>query len=177
MRGSTRGAQSKQTADQKKGQDKLIVSRSGGSRTAARVVGWIFFIVYIAALVYFLFFAEGYGRVIDGAMHYNLEPFREIKRFLIHYDVLGWQAVVLNIIGNVVGFMPFGFFLPLLSAKERRLLMVLLLTFELSLTVEVIQLFTGVGSFDVDDLMLNTLGGVLGYGCYHLFSNLSKSFR
>ncbi len=75
------------------------MSRVGGSRTAARVVGWIFFIVYIAALVYFLFFAEGYGRVIDGAMHYNLEPFREeIERFLIHYDVLGWQAVVLNIV-------------------------------------------------------------------------------
>lgn len=149
------------------------MSRHTAAKTVGKVIGWICFIIYIAALVYFLFFAESYGRTMDGVMHYNLEPFREIKRCLVHYKAIGWQSAALNLGGNIVGFLPFGFFLPLLSEKERRLLMVVLLTFELSLTVEVIQLFTGVGSFDVDDLMLNTLGGMLGYGCYHLFCGLS----
>ena len=39
----------------------------------------------------------------------------------------------------------------------------MLYTFGLSLAIELIQLVSKVGSFDVDDLMLNTLGGVLGY--------------
>ncbi len=139
-----------------------------------RAIFWLLFLLYIAALVYFLFFSERYGRTDDGNFRYNLVPLQEIVRFIKYRSIMGTETVVLNLAGNVAGFMPFGFLLPLLSAKERRLIMVLLLTFELSLVVEVIQLFTGVGSFDVDDLILNTLGGVLGYGCYCIFAALHR---
>ena len=47
--------------------------------------------------------------------------------------------------------------------KNRSLWRIALLTFDFSFAVEVIQLVGKVGSFDVDDLMLNTLGGILGY--------------
>ena len=43
---------------------------------------------------------------------------------------------------------------------------VVLLSLELSLTVEILQLVAKVGSFDVDDLLLNTLGGLVGYVCF-----------
>ena len=46
--------------------------------------------------------------------------------------------------------------------------MVTLLSFELSLAVELIQLITKVGSCDVDDMLLNTLGAAAGYLCYRL---------
>lgn len=42
----------------------------------------------------------------------NLVPFKEIKRFIIYYRQIGINAVILNLAGNVVAFMPFGFFLP-----------------------------------------------------------------
>ncbi len=140
-----------------------------------RAVCWLLFLCYIAALVYFLFFSEAHGRTGDGRFRYNLVLFQEIFRFIKYRAILETETVVLNLAGNVIGFMPFGFLLPLLSEKERRLLMIVLLTFELSLVVEVLQLFTGRGSFDVDDLMLNTLGGALGYGCYCVFARLSRS--
>lgn len=142
---------------------------------AGRGVCWVLFLCYIGALAYFLFFAEDYGRSDDGNFRYNLVLFQEITRCIKYRAILGNEVVLMNLVGNVVGFMPFGFLLPLLSVKERRLVMVLLLTFELSLVVEVVQLFTGVGSFDVDDLLLNTLGGILGYGCYGMFARLSRS--
>ena len=142
-----------------------------------RAFCWVLFFAYIGILVYFLFFAEKYGRTDTGRFRYNLVLFQEIIRFMRHHSVLGLETVLLNLVGNIVGFMPFGFFLPLLSQKDRRLVMVLLLTFELSLVVEVVQLFTGVGSFDVDDLLLNTLGGVLGYGMFCMFVRLSKNGR
>lgn len=52
---------------------------------------------------------------------------------------------------------------PIVRRKNRKFLRVLGMTFLLSLFIECIQLIFRVGSFDVDDLILNTLGGVIGY--------------
>lgn len=138
-----------------------------------RKTGWVFFFVYIALLVYCLFFSERYGRGGSSEYHYNLELFREINRFIKYRHKLSSELFYLNIVGNVVGFMPFGFFIPMLSRK-RNFFQVLFLSFELTLTIEVIQLITKVGTFDVDDLFLNTLGGVLGYICYAIFHGIYR---
>ena len=69
----------------------------------------------------------------------------------------------MNVGGNVLGFMPFGFLLPVLSSRMRRGATVILLGLAVSLIVESIQLVTKVGIFDVDDLLLNTIGTALGY--------------
>ena len=90
-------------------------------------------------------------------------PFREIKRFWIYREQLGVFAVVTNLLGNVVGFVPFGFMLPLIVRRARGFFLITLLGFALSLFVEVVQLITKVGCFDVDDLILNTLGAAVGY--------------
>ena len=58
--------------------------------------------------------------------------------------------------------MPFGFFLPMAS-RYRSFAAAVLYSFSLSLMVETFQLLTKVGSFDVDDLLLNTIGGAAGY--------------
>ena len=42
--------------------------------------------------------------------HYNLVPFREIKRFLVHRETIGIMAVMLNLVGNIVAFVPYGLF-------------------------------------------------------------------
>ena len=132
--------------------------------------GTVFFLViYLILLAYVCFWSKAYGRtVLQKTYHYNLIPFFEIQRFVVHYDVLGWKAVVLNIVGNVVAFMPFGFFLPVFATRCRTIWNTLLYSFELSVLVELIQLITKVGSFDVDDIILNTLGGILGYIVYKI---------
>lgn len=109
------------------------------------------------------------GRVSDGGEReyiYNLELFKEIRRFIVYREVLGWKAVILNLVGNVVAFMPFGFFLPIVLRNCKGGLLVTLLTMTASLVIETVQLVTKVGSFDVDDILLNTLGGIAGYICY-----------
>lgn len=94
--------------------------------------------------------------------HYNLELFKEIKRFWNYRDQVGFFAMFTNLFGNVVIFVPFGFFMPMAS-KYRSFFATLFYSFGLSLCVETFQLVTRVGSFDVDDLLLNTIGGVVGY--------------
>lgn len=133
------------------------------------------FIIYLAALVYFVFFAEEYGRTeISNELKYNLMPFQEIKRYIEYRAMIGMPAVILNLLGNVVAFIPFGFLLPMISSAERRSYMIFFLSLELSLIIEVIQLFTRVGSFDVDDLILNTLGGLIGYWAYRTIRGFGK---
>lgn len=124
----------------------------------------ILFVIYIIILVYFLFFSERYGRVSGSEEYrYNLKLFYEIKRFIIYRRELGWESFIVNIFGNIFAFAPFGFALPIISPKNKKFLNIFLLSFELTLTIEVMQLLLKVGIFDVDDIFLNTLGGIVGY--------------
>ena len=130
------------------------------------MAAWLLFGIYLILMVYFLFFAEGMGRTEMQEYHYNLQPFHEIKRFLKYYRVIGIYPVILNLGGNILAFVPFGAFLPFLAYRMRSFFKVALASFEVSLMVEIIQLCTRVGSCDVDDLILNTAGGMLGYVCF-----------
>ena len=124
----------------KKGSERCPLIRKGKHR----VLAFVFFLIYFAVLFYFLFFSEEMGRTYsERAYHYNLIPFHEIMRFVKYRHVLGWQAVVLNIWGNIIAFM---------------------LVFK-------------VGSFDVDDLFLNTIGGLLGYLVYKGLLYLWKRYE
>ena len=136
--------------------------------TKLQKTGWVLFVLYLIALVYFMFFAESMGRTgnAEAEYAYNLELFKEISRFIVYRRQLGWKAVILNLGGNVAGFMPFGFILPIVSRRGRRWYNTFLLGFFLSLCIETTQLVFKVGSFDVDDLLLNTIGGILGFATY-----------
>jgi glycopeptide antibiotics resistance protein len=128
--------------------------------------GWLLFYLYIILLSYFLFFSEHYGRDYSHDYRYNLELFKEIKRFIIYRQQLGFESFVVNILGNILAFAPFGFLLPLLNPKYRRFFFILFLSLLFSVAVETVQLLLQVGIFDVDDIMLNTLGGMIGYMIY-----------
>lgn len=127
--------------------------------------GFVLLILYLVLLTYYLFFAEAMGRTPGSREEYsyNLILFKEIRRFIMHRDILGYKAVILNIVGNVVAFMPFGFILPEVWDQLNKWYTITLLGFLFSLSVETAQLLSRVGSFDVDDLLLNTVGALIGY--------------
>lgn len=143
-----------------------------------RIAARILFVIYAAVLIYFLFFADWYGHAPGHAVRSapNLVPFREIKRYMRLSYIIGGRLVFLNLIGNVIGFMPFGFMLPLLSDTFRKWYIVLLSGFLLTLLVESAQLFSGIGIFDVDDMILNTLGTLLGYYVYLTAVRIGRLF-
>ena len=125
----------------------------------------ILFVLYLFLLIYLLFFAERFGiqSFEEREYHYNLVFLQEIKRFWTYREQLGVWSVVLNLLGNVVGFIPFGFILPIIHRDTRNFFFITFSGFALSLCVETIQLVTKLGCFDVDDLILNTLGAAVGY--------------
>lgn len=133
------------------------------NRKKIHALAWIAFIIYFIVMVYFLFFCEQLGRTPGDTYRYNLEPFTEIKRYLRHIPDLGMFYVTLNLLGNVVCFMPLGFVLPVISNRKFGLFRITAVSFLASLSVEILQLVTKLGSCDVDDIIMNTLGGFLGY--------------
>lgn len=147
-----------------------------GTKHRVKKLGTAFFVLYVLILVYLLFFSEGYGRVADAEreFRYNLVPFVEIRRFWTYRKQLGMFALFTNIFGNVLGFMPYGFVLPVITRRMRNGFFIILSGFSISLTVEVIQLITKVGCFDVDDMILNTLGAALGYGIYAVCDKIRR---
>ena len=136
----------------------------------------LLFIIYMCVLVYVVFFAEAMGRAPQDGYVYNLTPLKEIKRFMKYIwdnDALG-RAARLNIFGNIIAFIPFGIYLPYTSESKLGFISTFLYTFSLSLTIELVQLITKVGSCDVDDIILNALGGVIGYILWYIYTKLRK---
>ena len=139
------------------------MKKNANSEKYALWGGRVLFLIYVAGLCYFLFFAENYGRILGQENYrYNLVPFREIERFWTYRDELGIHSFY-NLAGNILGFVPAGFFIPILWENKRGFFFTACVTFDMSLLVEILQIVLRVGSFDVDDLILNTLGGMLGY--------------
>ncbi len=140
-----------------------------------RVLAGILFAAYLIVLCYFLFFSEEMGRTYsERQYHYNLVPFKEIWRFLHYWKKLGIGVVLMNIVGNVAAFVPYGTFLPIFSKRARSFWRTTLLGFDFSLCVELVQLVSKVGSFDVDDLLLNTIGAACGYAVYYSYIHRKK---
>lgn len=97
----------------------------------------------------------------------NLVPFREMFRYPI-----GSENFYRQVVGNVILFMPFGFFATYYT-KITKFRSISLITFLVSLTIETVQKFIG-RSFDIDDIMLNVLGGVAGFLIYVALDAIRK---
>lgn len=113
-------------------------------------------------------FEQARERLITGN-GINLVPFRSIQTYFIHY---GPDGFLVNFVGNIVMFMPWGFGLTLLWKKNQRIWLVALYSLGLTVFIESVQLFIG-RSVDVDDLILNFVGSCLGAGVCHI---LRKKF-
>jgi len=126
--------------------------------------------VYIALLFIFVVvkfkgsFYELGNRVnsysIQGSINYNFIPFKSMSTQIEH--ITQWWALK-NLLGNIIPFIPFGFLLPITYKKFSSTIKVLSTGLASILLIEIFQFFTKLGSFDVDDIILNMIGIVCGY--------------
>ena len=126
--------------------------------------------VYIALLFVFVVvkfkgsFYELSDRInsfsMQGSINYNLIPFRSMSVQIER--ITQWWALK-NLLGNIIPFIPFGFLLPITYKKFSSAIKVLSIGFVSILLIEIFQFFTKLGSFDVDDIILNMIGIVCGY--------------
>ncbi|MTK11287.1 MAG: VanZ family protein [Clostridiaceae bacterium] len=91
----------------------------------------------------------------------NLIPFYSIKEYIFSNSATIKKFALGNVVGNIVIFIPLGTYLPLFK-NDKRVRTNLLFIFIVSLFVEIIQGLLGIGASDIDDIILNCLGGLIG---------------
>ena len=147
------------------------------------------FALYLVLLVKFLFFEDsfsrGYGLIFlqDSTTvseylerYLNVEPFGMIRRY-IHGFMIGsvsLKSFMMNIVGNFILFMPFSFFLPTFYRKQNNFFVFFFTVALMSAAAEVIQVLFMMGTGDIDDLIMNTVGACVLFGLLH--TKLGKEF-
>lgn len=140
-----------------------IVKKSSANNNYSRLFVRLSFACY-ALILCFNLFLNGPYRVI-GRRSFNLVPFKTINAMISNYGYIPDVAIV-NLVGNVMAFAPFGFFMPIIFRKVAGIRKILLIGVGASLSAELIQFTFRLGAFDVDDIILNTIGTILGYVTY-----------
>lgn len=110
---------------------------------------YLLFVIYLLSLFYIVTFQD------DNYGTFNLIPFKEMFRYNITSKLF-----IKNIIGNILLFMPFGLFVTA-YLDVRHVTPTVILTLISSISIEIVQKLIG-RVFDVDDIILNVLGGFLG---------------
>ena len=103
----------------------------------------------------------------------NIVPIKDTINTFMHSET-GLRNSLRNVIGNILVFMPLGFFIPLLFEKFNNLKKVLKVGCLSSLAIELSQLFVGSNVCDIDDVIYNTLGALAGFICYKTFETIIK---
>ena len=124
-------------------------------------VSLLAFLLYVLLLFYVVTFQDvNYGTN-------NFIPFKEIFRY-----EFGSKVFMHNIIGNIILFIPFGYFVSHIM-KTRNPFPMIIISIITSCTIEFTQLKIG-RTFDVDDIILNMIGCVCGYLIYLFIDTLEK---
>lgn len=158
----------------------------------ARVICWVktkgvdwkrelqLLLVYICIVVVVRFTFCPFGKV-DGKiqpLHFDAEkifPLRvNFKPFIYMFDYPTMGEALLNLIGNTAMFIPLGIVWPAVFKKLNTHWKVITAGFGMSLTIEVLQLPFFDRATDIDDLILNTLGFLMGYGIYLLVNKFRR---
>ncbi|MDG4655343.1 VanZ family protein [Ectobacillus antri] len=139
----------------------------------------ILFCFYITLVLKFSFIGVGVSfpeRLLgnyDDVSH-NLIPFETIGTYLTNFHHYNFNTWFYNTFGNVLLFMPLGILLPLIFTKIGGIKQLILASFIGILTIEFVQYFTLLGVFDIDDIILNLLGVVLGFCILSQFTKFRK---
>ena len=124
------------------------------------VLFYLMLVVYAVLMLDLLFRPE---LILDGNRQIvrscNLIPFHTIMEY--SSPGVSRSAVVINLLGNIAVFIPYGLYLQTLR-KAKRVGTGFLIVLGTSVLIEIIQFASGVGVCDIDDVILNGIGGVLG---------------
>ena len=133
------------------------------------------FVLYVLAMAYLLFLQRSriviYSDYWDNVKaNINLCPFETVRQLAGILSMSESQYLIrfafINIAGNIVMFLPLGIFLPSLWKAQRKFWVFLLTVLGTILLIEVIQTLTLLGIGDVDDVILNSIGALLGFGIW-----------
>ena len=144
----------------------------------------ILFTLYILILLFVTLFKFPYLEFINPFDTYmykveglrgliNIIPFNETIETLSDKSIPIMNPIR-NIIGNILLFIPLGFLIPIINPNLNKIVKIILIGFCLSLSIEIIQIFTMGNVCDIDDVIFNTIGALIGIVIYKFFIKINK---
>lgn len=131
----------------------------------SKVILWSIFLIYMIVVL-----GATIGHRVSGYESVNLHLFSSYKDAYNNFSLREWRYIILNILM----FVPIGFMFPLLFKKCECWYITYLGCFAITLFIEILQLISKRGIFEIDDIINNTLGGAIGYGIVMIFISLFK---
>ena len=131
----------------------------------------IFIFPYTIFLLYLMFL--GFGREQHEANIVRLLPL--VSTILFVQNTTTWESIIINLFGNIIMFIPFGF-LGWLNAKYFSFKKLIVDFLSALIIVEALQYLTRLGVFDIDDLALNSLGVWIGFQMRKFINNFNIKY-
>ena len=133
-----------------------------------RQVVIIVLVVYLISLGWLLFFYEDshYSRLTDESITHNLTPFKTIRHYVFvifqtHHGFAIKSSAAVNLLGNVLLFFPLGILLPVAFPLYNNVITAFIMVVAIC-SVELLQWIFSIGVFDIDDIILNVAGCLMG---------------
>ncbi|AIM17189.1 antibiotic resistance protein VanZ [Bacillus sp. X1(2014)] len=114
--------------------------------------------------------SEGYLEFLKFNM--NIIPFKNTIKYITGSNHFNLDIIINNTLGNILIFLPLGLFLPLLFKRFSRVSKVMVTSIVISFSIETIQLVLKIGQFDIDDVILNTIGSIFGFLLLKILKNV-----
>ena len=142
----------------------LLLSKHLKNNKPLKISIWIFFILYLILLITLVAFRS--GSLSSG----NLIPFTTIMGYVKAFinNSANFNIIAYNLIGNVVCLTPLAFFLPILFKKQNKFRIFLFTIIGITLSVEILEVLTMSGTFDIDDIILNSLGAIIAFLIFNI---------
>jgi len=138
---------------------------------------FILFGVYVALMVYFMFFGFGRPQRLVGVQEfrYSLE-FTRIPLWLPNHFSIDTMKRWIFALGNLLAFIPFGILVPMVFEKQIKSYFQFIVLFVFFiLCLEILQMVTYLGSFDLADIVINTMGATIGFCSYRVSGRMNTS--
>ena len=148
----------------------------------------IFFILYLLIILKIIVFkypvyqlkdiASSWSRDViwEGLYKANFEVFKTIKLYIRYWDYKKINSFA-NLIGNILAFIPLSYMLPRVCRPAQKFLICMFFSFLFILGIELFQLFSAFGIFDIDDILLNMVGALIGYLLYLVIRAINKKIE
>lgn len=154
----------------------------GWKENRIKLIFWLYILIMIRLIVFKYPFEQmraivntwEKGVILEGLDTANFMPFKTIRMYIRYYARLNSFE---NLFGNILIFVPFGYLLPKAYKSCQNWAVCFGCSFLMVACIELFQLFSAFGAFDVDDFILNCFGGILGYLCYLTVSAVADRLR
>lgn len=139
------------------------------NRKRLKILAWIFLIGYGICILYWMF--RGFGRTTQTEFRANPVPFKTIFGYIFNLNQQNIGTTIINLVGNVGVFIPFGMVLPYLFQRLQSYGLFIAFFTGSIVVLEILQIVLKVGTGDIDDVILNVIGASAGFISYRFFAS------